>query len=169
MNVSTRYTPGKKVLALLVICAALVALLVSGCSGGKSTGASADQKAMLDAVGKFYVAQASLDLAGMKAALYDPQDISGIATATVPPGATKAEVAAKPVGETVVITIPSQELTLTASVSTASVNAVKLSDPNGQSITLIMKKDGSAWKIDVAETQRVSAEQAGGAAGQSAP
>ncbi len=75
----------------------------------------------------------------------------------------------KPVGETVVITIPSQELTLTASVATASVNAVKLSDPNGQSITLIMKKDGDVWKIDVAETQRVSAEQAGGAAGQSAP
>ena len=168
MNKSTRYTPGKKALVLLVICASLVALLVTGCSGGKSSGASADQKAMLDTVGKFYAAQAGLDLAGMKAALYDPQDISGIATATIPPSAKKAEVAVKPVGDTVVISIPSQELTLTASVATATANAVKLSDPNGQSITLIMKKDGSVWKIDVAETQKASAPQAGGA-GQSAP
>jgi hypothetical protein len=170
MNKSTRYTPRKKALTLLVICASLVALLVTGCSGGKSSGASSeDQKAMLAAVGKFYAAQGALDLAGMKASLYDPQDISGIATATVPPGAKKAEVVVKPVADTVVISIPSQELTLTASVATASVNAVKLSDPNGQTITLIMKKDGSAWKIDVAETQKASAAAAGGAAGQSAP
>jgi hypothetical protein len=169
MNKSARHTPGKKVLALLVICASLVALLVTGCSGGKSSGASSDQKAMLAAVGKFYAAQGALDLAGMKASLYDPQDISGIATATVPPGAKKAEVVVKPVDDTVVIAIPSQELTLTASVATASVNAVKLSDPNGQTITLIMKKDGSVWKIDVGETQKAGAKQAGGAAGQSAP
>ena len=153
----------KKALVLLVICASLVALLVTGCSGGKSAGSTPDQKAMLETVAKFYAAQGALDIPGMRASLYDPQDIAGLATATVPPSAQKAEVVAKTVGNTIVITIPSQELTMTVSVAESPANAVKISNPSGQATTLIMKKDGSVWKIDVAETEKASAAAAGSA------
>ncbi len=96
----------------------------------------------------------------MRAALYDPQDIAGLATATVPPDAQKAEVITKNVGDTIVITIPSQELTMTASIAKTPANAVLLAAPTGQSTTLIMKKDGNVWKIDVAETEKASAAAA---------
>ena len=61
-------------------------------------------------------------------------------------------------GETVVIAIPSQELTLTASVAaTARPTRSSSRTRTARRITLIMKKDGSVWKIDVAETERPSA------------
>lgn len=150
--------------ALLMVCVALLALLISGCSGGGS-----DQKAQLETVGKFYAAQGALDLPALKAALYDPKNISGIATATVPPGAQKTEIAWKSVGDTVVITIPSQSTTLTASIAKSPPNAVLISDGSGQgqAQTLIMKKDGDVWKIDVAETEKAS--KAAAPSGQGAP
>jgi hypothetical protein len=159
----------KRTLLLLVVCLSLVALFVTGCSGGGSSGASADQKAMLETVGKFYKAQGALDLPAMRASLYDPQDVAGLATATVPPEAQKAEVNTKAVGDTIVITIPSQELTMTASIAKTPANAVLLAAPSGQSTTLIMKKDGKVWKIDVAETEKASAAAAGGSGGTSQP
>jgi hypothetical protein len=160
----------KGTLVLLVICLSLAALLVTGCSGGKSGGATSDQKAQLETVAKFYKAQGNLDIPGMRAALYDPKDAAGLATATVPPGAQKAEVIAKSVGDTMVITIPSQELTMTASAAKTPANAVVVSAPTGQSTTLIMKKDGSVWKIDVVETEKANAAAAGGgASGGTAP
>lgn len=159
----------KRTLLLLVVCLSLVALFVTGCSGGGATSASADQKAMLESVAKFYKAQGALDLPGMRAALYDPQDVAKLATATVPADAQKAEVITKNVGDTIVITIPSQELTMTASIAKTPANAVLLADPTGQSTTLIMKKDGNVWKIDVAETEKASAAAAGGSGGTSQP
>ncbi len=159
----------KRTLVLVVICLSLVALLVTGCSGGTSGGASSDQKAQLETVAKFYKAQGNLDIPGMRAALYDPKDAAGLATATVPPGAQKAEVISKSVGDTIVITIPSQELTMTASAAKTPVNAVVVSAPTGQSTTLIMKKDGSVWKIDVVETEKANAAPAGASGGTTKP
>lgn len=164
MSKAGHHPVGKKaLLSLLVVFAALLALLAVGCSGGAPSSGGSDSKAMAEAVGKFYAAQGALDIAGMKAALYDPTNISGIATATVPADAKKTEVAWKASGDTVIITVPSQELTLTVSAAATPANAVKVADPSGKSETLIMKKDGSVWKIDVAETQKASAAAAGSA------
>jgi hypothetical protein len=146
----------KALVSLLIVGVSLLAVLLVGCSAG----GGADQKAMLEAVGKFYAAQGALDLPAMKAAIYDPQNVSGIATATVPPDAKKTEVAWKSAGDKVTITIPSQELTLTVTVAKSPANAVLVSDPSGQGETLIMKKDGGVWKIDFAETQKAIAAKA---------
>lgn len=158
----------KALVSLLVICAALLALLGAGCSGGGSS-SSSDPKAMREAIGKFYAAQGALDIEGMKAVIYDPTNTSGIATATVPPEAQKAEVNWKSVGETVLITVPSRDLTLTVAAAKSPENAVTLSDPSGQSETIIMKKDGGVWKIDVVETQKATAAKAGSAPAPAAP
>ena len=88
----------KKTLLVLVMCLSLAALLVAGCSGGKSGSSSADQKAQMETVAKFYKAQGALDIKAMRAALYDPTDVAGLATATVPAGAQKTEVISKNVG-----------------------------------------------------------------------
>jgi hypothetical protein len=169
MSKASHHPAGMKALvSLLVICAALLALLVVGCSGGASSSGS-DSKAMIETVGKFYAAQGALDLPGMRAALYDPTNVSGIATATVPPGSQKVEVNWKSVGDTVLITVPSRELTITVTAAKSPSNAVVLSDPNGQSETLIMKKDGKVWKIDVVESQKASAAKAGSAPAPTAP
>jgi hypothetical protein len=170
MNKARLGTVAKRTLVALVVCLSLVALAITGCAGAKSSGVSADQKAQLETVAKFYKAQGNLDIPGMRAALYDPKDVAGLATATVPPGAQKAEVVATNVGSTIVITIPSQELTMTASVPKTPANAVLVSAPTGQATTLIMKKDGNVWKIDVAETEKASAAAAaGGSSGTTKP
>jgi hypothetical protein len=169
MSKAGHHKAGKKALvSLLLICMAVLALLIAGCSGGASSGGS-DSKAMVEAVGKFYAAQGALDLPGMRAALYDPTNVSGIATATVPADAKKTEVVWKAVGDTGIITIPSQELTLTVSAAKTPANAVTVADPSGQSETLIMKKDGNVWKIDVAETQKAAAAKQGSAPSPGAP
>ena len=145
---------------LLIVCVALFAMILAGCSS-----AGSDQKAMRETVGKFYAAQGALDLATIRASLYDPQNKSGLATATVPPGATKTDVTWKTVGDTVVVLIPSQELTLTVSTPKTPPNAVLLSDGSGQGQTLIMRKDGSAWKIDFEATEKAASQAAGPAPG----
>jgi len=160
------------VAALLVACATLVALLAVGCSGGTTSGGTSDEKAMREVIAKFYAAQGNLDLAGMKASIYDPQNIAGLATATVPPDAKKTEVTWKNVGDTVVISVPSQELTITVTSAKTPANAVTMTGPGGQSDILIMKKDGGVWKIDVAETEKARvarASQQSTPATQSAP
>ena len=159
----------KRTLVLLVICLSLVALFVAGCSGGGSGGVNSDQKAQLETVAQFYKAQGNLDLKTMRAALYDPKDAAGLATATVPAGAKKTEVNTKNDGATIVITIPSQELTMTASVAKTPENAILVSSPSGQATTLVMKKDGNAWKIDVVETEKAGAAAAGGGSPGGAP
>ena len=159
----------RTVASLVVICATLLALFTVGCSGGAAGGSAADQKAMREAVAKFYRAQGDLDIAGMKASLYDPQNIAGLATATVPAEAKKTEVVVKPVGDTLIITVPSQELTLTLSAAASPANAVTMTGPGGQADTLIMKKDGGVWKIDVAETEKAREAQAPQPTGQGAP
>jgi len=164
MNKAGLNRMAKKTLVLLVVCLSLVALFVAGCSG-KSGSATADQKAQLETVANFYKAQGALDLPKMKASLYDPQDVAGLATATVPAGAKKTEVIVKNVGNTIVIAIPSQELTMTASVSTSTVNGVWVSAPNGQGTTLVMKKEANVWKIDVVETEKAGAAAAAGSSG----
>ena len=88
---------------------------VSGCSGGRVVRRQCGPEGDARGVGKFYVAKVQPRSRRDEGGPLRPANIFGIATATVPPGAQKAEVAAKSVGETVVITIPSQELTLTAS------------------------------------------------------
>jgi len=169
MSKAGRYQVAKKALvSLLLICVALLAVFAAGCSKGGAGGAG-DQKAMVEAVAKFYAAQGALDLATMKATIYDPQNMSGIATATIPAGAQKTEIVWKSVGDTVLITVPSQELTLTASVAKTPANAVLVADPSGQGETLIMKNDGGVWKIDFAETQKASAAKAAAPSPQSAP
>ncbi|MEI7814001.1 MAG: hypothetical protein WCJ13_04335 [Coriobacteriia bacterium] len=166
MSKAGRSQVGKKVLvSVLLICVALLAVFAAGCSKG----GAGDQKAMVEAVAKFYAAQGALDLATMKATIYDPQNMSGIATATIPADAKKTEIVWKSVGDTVLITVPSQELTLTASVAKTPANAVLVADPSGQGETLIMKKDGGVWKIDFAETQKASAAKAAAPSPQSAP
>ena len=168
MNKARLAGTAKKSLVLLAVCLALVAMFVAGCSGG-GAGGSADQKAQLEAVAKFYQAQGDLDIPAMRDSLYDPEDTAGLATATVPPDAQKAEVIAKNVGDTIVITIPSQELTMTLSAAKSPANAVSIAAPNGQSTTLIMKKDGNVWKIDVVETEKAAAAAQGGGAGTTQP
>jgi hypothetical protein len=160
MNKAGRNRMAKRTLVLLVMCLSLVALVVAGCSGGSSGGVSSDQKAQMETVAKFYKAQGALDITGMRASLYDPQDRAGLATATVPAGAQKTEVISKNEGSTMVITIPSQEITMTASVAKTPTNAILVSAPSGQATTLIMKKDGGVWKIDVVETEKVNAAAA---------
>ena len=53
--------------------------------------------------------------------------------------------------------IPSEQTTLTLTASPEQVNVVLLKDALGQNGTFVMKKDANVWKIDVAETQKVSA------------
>lgn len=158
----------KWVIALLMVGAALLVLLAAGCSSSSSTGGASagDQKAMLETVGKFYAAQGALDLPAVRETLYDPTDIAGLATATVPADATKTEITWKAEGDKVIIAVPSQELTLTASMAATPPNAVLVSDPSGQGNVLVMKKEGSVWKIDVAETEKAAAAAQTGAGGQ---
>jgi len=62
--------------------------------------------------------------------------------------------------------VPSQELTLTASMAATPPNAVLVSDPSGQGNVLVMRKEGSVWKIDVAATEKAAADAQSGGTGQ---
>ena len=115
---------------------------------------------MLEAVAKWYVAQGALDMAGFKAGIYDPEDILGVATMTAAPeGAEKSEVKWEWAGETIVVTVPSEQSTITLTASPEQANVVLLKDAIGQDGTFVMKNDNGVWKIDVAETQKVSDAQ----------
>ncbi len=165
MKTTNKRTRPVWMLALLA-CALLLAGVAGGCksasSGGEKT-ATPDKKAMLEAVAKWYVAQGALDIKGFKAGIYDPEDILGVATMTAAPeGAQKSEVKWEWAGETVVVTVPSEQSTITLTASPQQANVVLLKDALGQGGTFVMKNDGGVWKIDVTETQKVSAS-AGGA------
>jgi len=147
----------------LLACVLLLAGVAGGCksasSGGEKT-AAPDKKAMLEAVAKWYVAQGALDIAGFKAGIYDPENILGVATMTAAPaGAEKSEVKWVWQGETIVVTVPSEQSTITLVASPQQANVVLLKDALGQGGTFVMKEDGGVWKIDVAETQKVSAAE----------
>ena len=180
MSTVGRTTAGRtKLVALLMVGAALFALLAAGCSGGSGTktASAADQKAMLETVGKFYAAQATYDYPAMSGIIYDPQNRSGLATMTAPADAPKIKVVWKVDGDKLIIVAPSQESsgsepsqasTLTAGIATGVSNAVSVTYPGGQSFTLIMTKDGGVWKIDYDATEKAAQAAAAqsGAAGQ---
>ena len=136
-------------------CALVLAALLGGCSKGSgSTSSGSDNKAMVQAVANWYVAQGNLDMAGFKAGLYDPNNVLGVATATAPPaGAKKSPVTVVWVGDTAKIAMPSQQSTLTVAASTTSPNTVNLMDSAGQSGTFVMRNVNGVWKIDVDATQ----------------
>lgn len=148
-------------MSALLACALLLAGFSAGCKSPASSGggpSAGDKKAMIEAVAKWYVAQGELDINGFKAGIYDPDDLLGVATmTTAPEGAEKSEVKWSWVGETAVVTIPSQETTAILSASPTVPNGVLLKDETGQgSNTFIMKNDNGVWKIDVAETQKAT-------------
>jgi len=145
----------------LLAAVLMLAGIVAGCaSGSGASDPSTDKKAMLESVAKWYTAQGSLDMVAFKAGIYDPQDILGVATMTAaPPGASKAEVKWNWSGETILVTVPSEQSTITLSVDAAKPTTVQLKDATGQGGVFIMKKVDNVWKIDVAETQKASAAQ----------
>lgn len=149
----------------LLACVLLLAGIVAGCTQGGSgeTGSTVtdDQKAMLEAVAKWHVAQGAVDLAGYKAGVYDPEDILGIATMTTPPpDAEKYDVKWAWSGDKIVLSIPSESTTITLSAPADKPGVVSLMDTFGQSATYVMKKDGAVWKIDIAKTQEAAKAQA---------
>jgi hypothetical protein len=149
---------------VVAACAIVVAATIAGCSSTSSpsgTSITSDQKAMVETVGKWYVAEGSFDIPALKAIVYDPNDIMGLATATPPAGALTTTVTTSWQGEKLIISAPSIETTIVAMVATSTPNAVAISDGTGQSGILIMKKISGAWKIDVAETQKASSTAAG--------
>lgn len=140
----------------LLACVLLLTGVAAGCKSASKDPAT-DKKAMLEAVANWQVAQGKLDLAGVKAGIYDPSDIFGIATMTaVPEGVAAYEVKWEWVGDTIVLAVPSQQATVTLSASPAQANVVLLKDTGGQGQTLVMKQVDDAWKIDVAETQKIT-------------
>jgi hypothetical protein len=171
VKTTTKRTRPVWMLALLA-CVLLLAGVAAGCKSASTTETSTgttDKKAMLEAVAKWYTAQGALDLAGFKAGIYDPEDILGVATMTaIPEGAEKAEVKWSWAGEKIVLSIPTQETTITLAASPEQANVVLLVDANGQGGTYVMKKDGAVWKIDVAETQKVGEAAASAAASSTA-
>jgi hypothetical protein len=145
----------------LLVGVLLLAGLAAGCkSGSDNSGATVtpeDKKAMVESVAKFFVAQGALDIKGIKAGIYDPENIFGVATMTVAPeGAQKTEIKFAWSGDTVLLTIPSQQASATLSASVEQTNVVQLKDPAGQGQTFVMKKDGGVWKIDVTATTKVA-------------
>ena len=140
-----------------LMCAFALAALAGGCSKGSSSAPSGDKKAMVEAVANWYAAQGNLDMAGFKAGIYDPDNVLGVATATAPPKtAKKAVVSWKWVGDNVIISMPSQQSTLTIGVSTTAADTVTLKDSTGQAGTFVMKNVGGVWKIDVNATQKAA-------------
>lgn len=153
MKTSIKHTNSARMLALFA-CVLLLGGVVAGCKPS----AQADKKNMLEAVAKWYSAQGGLDIVGFKAGIYDPTDILGVATMTAPPaGAVKSEVKWTWVGETIIVTVPSEQSTVTLSASPDKANVVVLKDAIGQGGTFVMKKIDGTWKIDIAETQKASA------------
>ena len=118
---------------------------------------------MMEAVAKWYVAEGAADLAGIKAAVYDPTDILGLATATpAPADVQRTTVVWKWVGDEIVMTVPGNDEEPTVTVSPAPGDGFNLvlDDGTGSGGTLVMKNVGGVWKIDVAATKRI-AEAAG--------
>jgi hypothetical protein len=148
---------------VLLACVLLLAALAGGCKSAtkeQTPAANPDKKAMLESVAKWYTAQGALDLAGFKAGIYDPDNILGVATMTAAPkGAKKAEVKWSWSGDNIVLTIPSEQSTITLTASPNQANVVLLKDAAGQGGTFIMKKEGTVWKIDVSETQKATQAQ----------
>lgn len=155
VKTTTKHTLSARMLAVLACL-----LLLAGIAAGCKPAAQDDKKLMLEAVAKWYTAQGALDIAGFKAGIYDPTDILGVATMTAAPeGAVKSEVQWAWAGETIVVTVPSEQSTVTLSVSPDQTNVVLLKDALGEAGTFIMKKVDGTWKIDIAETQKISAAQ----------
>ena len=172
MNKAGKSTAGVRAIAVVAaICALVIAVGLGGCSKGSSTAAvSKDPKGMLDAVGKWYVAQGQLDMTGFKAGIYDPDNVLGVATATAAPkGIAKENTTYTWVGNSIVIVMPSQHATVTATPSKTQANKVDLADSTGRGGSFIMKNVDGVWKIDVNETQKIAASAAGSSATSSAP
>lgn len=150
----------------VLACVLLLAGIVVGCKPA----AQDEKKAMIESVAKWYAAQGALDIVGFKAGIYDPTDILKVATMTAAPeGAKKSEVKWEWVGETIVVTVPSEQSTVTLSASPEQANVVLLKDALGEAGTLIMKKVDGSWKIDIAETQKISAASAAGSSAPATP
>jgi hypothetical protein len=144
----------------LLACVLLLAGVAAGCKSAStsSTASQADKKPMIESVAKFFVAQGALDIPGIKAGIYDPENIWGVATMTAAPaGMQKATITWVWEGDKIVLTAPSEAGTATLSASPTQANVVLLTVPQGgQGQTFVMKKDGGVWKIDVTETMKVA-------------
>ena len=143
----------------LLACTLMLAGVTAGCktASKEATVTPEDKKAMIESVAKFFVAQGALDIPGVKASIYDPENIFGVATMTVAPeGAQKTEIKYAWKGDTILLTIPSQQTSATLSASVEQTNVVTLKDPAGQGQTFVMRKDGNVWKIDVSATTKVA-------------
>jgi hypothetical protein len=126
-----------------------------------------DRKAMVESVAKWYVAQGAADINGIRAGVYDPANLLGLATATPPAGVERLTVVWKWTGDKIVLTIPSRpdEPTTTVAASPTTPTVVQIDDGTGFSGTLYMTKVDGVWKIDAGET--VKAADAAGAQGES--
>jgi hypothetical protein len=162
-------TKNGRMLALLA-CALLVLGVIAGCAPAKKADTlTPEKKAMVESVAKWYVAQGALDLAGFKAGIYDPNDVLGVASMTAPPkDAKKSEVKWAWVGDAVVLTIASDQTTVTLTPSSTATDVVSVSDTNGSAGKFIMINQNGVWKIDVNKTQEAAAAASQSASG-SAP
>jgi len=146
-------------------CGLLLFGVMAGCKTTSSK-LTADQRAMLEAIGKWYVAQGQLDIKGFKAGIHDPEDILGVATATAPPeGATKTEVKWKWAGDTIVIDVPSQQSSVTVSASKTTPNLIEVKDSTGGTAVYVMTKIGGTWKLDVSKTKKAAESTPAGSPG----
>src|SRR5450759_1219914 len=114
-----------------VIGALVVALLATGCSAAsKSVDPTQDRKAMMEIAANWYVASyGTLDLNGVKATVYDPGNILGLATATpVPASEPRTAISWRWDGSNIVMSAPSQDTTITLTNSAATPKNVDLRD-----------------------------------------
>ena len=161
---SDRTTSNRRPTARLVVAAVMLSLVgvlgLAACAQSSNSAASTqqDHQAMMETVAKWYVAEGAANLDGIKAAVYDPTAILGLATATPPPAdQPTTTVVWKWVGEKIVLTVPKspEEPTVTV-VASATPDVVLLSDATGAGGTLYMRKVNGVWKIDVLATQKAA-------------
>jgi hypothetical protein len=151
--------------ARLVLAAVMLALTavvgLSACAKGAvpttSQVSAQDRKTMMESVAKWYVAQGAADLGGIRAAVYDPTNILGLATATpLPSEVETVTIVWKWVGNKIALTIPGmpEEPTMTVAASPTTPTVVEIDDGTGLNGALYMKKVDGVWKIDITETQK---------------
>jgi hypothetical protein len=159
VNTVKKRTWSASTLALpAVICVLAAVLVASGCSAAStSVDPTQDRKAMMETAANWYVALGAQDLNGKKAAVYDPGNILGYATATpAPASAPRTAIAWRWDGDNIVMSSPSKDSTVTITNSAATPNNVELYSAGGTGGTLVMTKIDGKWKIDAAATQKAS-------------
>jgi hypothetical protein len=153
----SRTRPAARLIVAATMFATAAVMGVSACA--KSTAStSPDRKAMMESVAKWYVAEGAADLEGVRAGVYDPTNLLGLATATPPPADVQTTtVIWKWEGDKILLAAPNnpQETTVTI-VASSTPDVVLIADELGQGGALIMKKVDGAWRIDVVETKKAA-------------